>query len=450
MTTSKERKLRFLSRRDLNALPQIQRLDRERLEHMDVVARVLPFRTNNYVVEELIDWDEVPNDPMFQLTFPQPGMLSPAHLERMTSAVRGGDPARIRAAADAIRMELNPHPEGQLQNNVPCMDGEAVAGIQHKYRETCLVFPSAGQTCHAYCSFCFRWAQFVGIDDLKFATDEAMRFCEYIRRHHEITDVLITGGDPLVMRTDVLARYVEPLLRPEFDHVQTIRIGTKSLSFWPYRYLTERDSDALLRLFERIIDSGKHVALMAHFNHGQELSTDAVETAIARIQSTGAVVRTQAPLIRHINDDADVWADLWDRQVHLRCLPYYMFVERNTGARDYFKVPLYRAFEIYREAVTQVSGLARTARGPVMSALPGKVVIEGSARIGNEDVFVLSFLQARDPEWCKRPFFARFDPEACWLDDLRPAFGEPEFFHERPLRELLSRPRTAAVRELVS
>jgi len=442
MTTMNPRKLKFYTQRDIDTLPQLQRLPAERRAAMNVVAHVLPFRTNNYVVEELIDWSDVPDDPVFQLTFPQPEMLIPEHFDRMAAALNGsGNGTAVRGVADEIRRQLNPHPEGQLQNNVPLLGGRAVAGVQHKYRETCLVFPSAGQTCHAYCTFCFRWAQFVGLDDLKFATDEAMRFCEYLRRHREITDVLITGGDPMVMRADVLARYIEPLLTPAFDHIQTVRIGTKSLSFWPYRFLTDKDGDDLLRLFERIIAAGKHLAVMSHFNHDRELATPAVEQAIGRIRAAGAVIRTQAPLVRHINDDADVWARMWERQVHLGCCPYYMFVERNTGAREYFKLPLHRAFEIYRGAVTQLSGLARTARGPVMSALPGKVMIEGTAEINGEVVFVLSFLQARDPSWCKRPFFARFDETACWLDDLRPAFGAGEFFFEQPLRELLTEQR---------
>jgi hypothetical protein len=116
-----------------------------------------------------------------------------------------------------------------------------------------------------------------------------------------------------------------------------------------------------------------------------------------------------------------------------------MFVERDTGAQNYFKVPLYRGLEIYRDAIEQVSGLARTARGPVMSALPGKVVVDGVAEINGRQIFVLSFLQARDVSWCKRPFFAEFDPMASWVTNLRPAFGEPEFFFEQPLRELLER-----------
>jgi KamA family protein len=413
---------------------------------MEVVAHVLPFRANNYVVDELIDWDAVPDDPIFQLTFPQRGMLRPGHFQRMAAALaaqggtelcNGNGAAHVRAVANEIRRELNPHPQGQLQYNVPVMDGQSVPGVQHKYRETCLVFPSAGQTCHAYCSFCFRWAQFVGMPDLKLATDESMRFCDYLRRHREVTDVLLTGGDPMVMRTDVLARYIEPLLGREFDHIQSLRIGTKSLGYWPYRFLTDPDADELVRLLEKVVAAGKHLAFMAHFNHGRELSTIAVHRAVRRLISLGVVIRTQSPLVGHINDDPDVWARMWQAQVRMGCVPYYMFVERDTGAHQYFKIPLHRALQIYREAIGQVSGLARTARGPVMSATPGKVAVEGVAAIGGRPVFVLSFLQGRNAAWCKRPFFAEFDPAACWLSDLVPAFGEREFFYEAELRTLI-------------
>ena len=422
----------FYTLKDISTLPQLQNLPAATREAMQVVAHVLPFRTNNYVVEQLIDWSAAPDDPIFQLTFPQQGMLPGAKFDRMAKALRTADAA-------TIRQSLNPHPEGQKQYNVPSLDAVPVPGIQHKYRETVLVFPSAGQTCHAYCSFCFRWAQFVGLQDLKFATDESMTFQRYLRQHQEVTDVLFTGGDPMVMRTELVARYIEPLLAPEFDHIQTIRIGTKSLTFWPYRYTSDKDADDLLRLFERITAAGKNLAIMAHFNHHQELRTPVMREAAARVRSTGAVIRTQAPLVRNINDDATVWSTMWQQQVKLGMIPYYMFIERDTGAKAYFSVPLTRAVEIYRNAMSHVSGLARSAHGPVMSALPGKVCLHGVADVGGERVFVASFLQGRNASWCGRPFFAQFDNNSYWLNDLRPAFGESEFFYEGELRELLSR-----------
>lgn len=111
-------------------------------------------------------------------------------------------------------------------------------------------------------------------------------------------------------------------------------------------------------------------------------------------------------------------------------IPYYFFVARDTGAKHYFEISLARAYEIYQSAITRMPGLGRTVRGPSMSAGPGKVEIAGNAEVNGEIVFVLRFLQGRNPDWFYRPFFAKLDEEATWLDDLKPAFGEEKFFYE--------------------
>ncbi|MCC6621823.1 MAG: lysine 2,3-aminomutase [Deltaproteobacteria bacterium] len=434
-----KRRFRALQRQDLDDMACLDVLSSDERLAMKAVSAVLPFRVNPYVTEELIRWRDVPNDPIYQLTFPQPGMLDPADLARMIDLVRRDAPDdEVRAAARLIQARMNPHPAGQRELNVPRVDGRALPGMQHKYRETVLFFPSQGQTCHAYCTYCFRWAQFVGLDELRFASREVDGLVAYLRAHEEVSSVLVTGGDPLMMKTAVLARYVEPLLGPDLEHVTSLRIGTKAPAYWPQRFFADDDADELLRLFEAVVRSGKNLALMAHYSHPRELETPAAQAALRRIRETGAVVRCQAPLVRHVNDDARTWSELWRLQVQLGAVPYYMFVERDTGPKDYFAVPLARAVDIFREAFVQVSGLARTVRGPSMSATPGKVAVDGVARIGDEDVFVLRFLQARDPDWVGRPFFARFDPAATWLDQLRPVEPATEFFWEPGFRALLA------------
>ncbi|RMD50625.1 MAG: lysine 2,3-aminomutase [Ignavibacteria bacterium] len=435
---SNEGKLKFFGLRNLMDIPQLKILSPEERFGIYVAAHVFPFRTNSYVIDELINWNNVPDDPIFRLTFPSPEMLEIEEYNDLADLISSdADKEEIKAVVNRIRFKLNPHPAGQLIANVPVLDDERVQGVQHKYNETALIFPSNGQTCHAYCTFCFRWAQFTGMTDLKFATDEAKRYLDYIAEHKELTDVLITGGDPMIMTSKHLEAYIEPLLSTEFDHIKNIRIGSKSLSYWPYRFLTDKDSDAILRLFEKVVKSGKHLAFMAHFNHWVELSTPAVRKAIERLKNAGVEIRTQSPLIRNINDSADVWQRMWQEQVNLGLIPYYMFVERDTGAHHYFAVPLAEAVEIFRDAYSNVSGLARTVRGPSMSSTPGKVNIEGISEINGEKVFVLNFIQARNPEWLKRPFFAKYDTEATWLDELEPAF-EDEFFFEEELAEILA------------
>ncbi|MEU4516063.1 lysine 2,3-aminomutase [Nonomuraea wenchangensis] len=396
--------------------------DEERLK-VRAVATVLPFRTNAYVVDELIDWSAAPDDPIYRLVFPQADMLPAADVARLADLIKAEAPnAEVQAEANRVRAQLNPHPAGQKELNVPRIGDEPVLGMQHKYPETVLVFPKQGQTCHAYCTYCFRWAQFVGDADLKFASDDVDRMVDYIRRHPEVTSVLITGGDAMIMGEPVLRRYLEPLL--ELEQLESIRIGTKSLGYWPQRFTGDPDADDTLRLFERTVAAGKNLAFMAHFTHPRELDPPQVQAAVERIIGTGATIRTQAPLIRSINDDPAVWSSMWRRQLRMGMVPYYLFVERDTGPQDYFAVPLARAYEIFRDAYASVSGLCRTVRGPSMSATPGKVCVDGVMEVAGQQVFVLHFIQARDPSLVGRPFFARYDPEAVWLTDLRPAFEE--------------------------
>ena len=428
-------RMKFYGLRDLDSIPGLDRLSSDDRRALEVVAHVLPFRVNNYVLDELVDWDAAPDDPMFNLAFHRREMLSPRQFDVVDRALRPGAPAaELREAVRRVRLDMNPHPSGQLTHNVPLLDDEPVPGVQHKYRETVLVFPAKGQTCFSYCTFCFRWPQFVNMQELKFSTGRSGAYVDYLRGRPGVTDVLLTGGDPLIMNARALGEFLAPLLEPEFDHLRTIRIGSKVLSFWPYRFLSDEDSDDLLRLFERVAESGRHLALMAHFNHWRELGTGAVRRAARRVLDAGAQIRVQAPLLRGINDSAETWARLWEDEVACGMIPYYMFVERDTGPRAFFEVPLAEAFDVFRDAYARVSGIARTVRGPVMSAAPGKVQVDGVAEIGGRRVFQLSFLQGRNPDWVRRPFFAEYDARAVWLDGLKPAFGQRRFFYEKEAR----------------
>jgi L-lysine 2,3-aminomutase len=135
--------------------------------------------------------------------------------------------------------------------------------------------------------------------------------------------------------------------------------------------------------------------------------------------------------MRHINDDPAIWASMWRKQVDLGMIPYYMFIARNTGAQAYFSVSLVKAWRIFQKAYSTVSGVCRTVRGPSMSAKPGKIQILGAPVIRGEKTISLRFLQGRNPDWVQRPFFAKYDQHAIWLTDLRPAFGQQEFFFNR-------------------
>ena len=418
---------------------QLNKLPDDLKNEIEISGRILPFKTNNYIVNELIDWNNYETDPIFKLNFPGRQMLKPSHYTKLNSLIstKASDD-KIKNYLGIIWKELNPHPAGQLNLNVPFMNGEKLSGIQHKYKETVLFFPSQGQTCHAYCTFCFRWPQFIGKRELKFAMKETDMLIKYLKKNKQVSDLLITGGDPMVMGAAQLARYINAILDAGITHLKTIRIGTKSLGYWPYRFVSDPDTRQLLKLFRKITKAGKHLAIMAHINHPVELSTAIVRKAIKNLQKTGAQIRSQSPLLNQINANSNIWAKMWRDQVNLGIIPYYMFIARDTGAQKFFRVTLYESWKIFHDAYSQVSGLCRTVRGPSMSSGPGKIQIVGISDVRNEKVFTLRFIQARDSSWTNKPFFAKFDEHAYWLSDLKPAFGETEFFYEKEYQKLIN------------
>ncbi len=309
--------LKSYSLHNFKTIAQLENIPEDMLEAIEIVGRVLPFKTNNYVIDELIDWSQPESDPIFTLNFPRAEMLDRKHYQTLKKMINEGVEKQVLdKKIHEIRLELNPNPAGQEQN-VPTMNEIKLKGIQHKYPETVLFFPSQGQTCHAYCTFCFRWPQFTGMSGLKFAMKEVDLLMKYLQIHKQVSDVLFTGGDPMTMNSKTLRAYIEPLLEPGYEHIRTIRIGTKSLAYWPYRYLTDPDSEDIIALFKKIVASGKNLSIQAHFNHPTELSTEAVKNAIAVIRSTGAQIRTQSPLLKHINEFSSVVADTAkNRTVH--------------------------------------------------------------------------------------------------------------------------------------
>ncbi len=428
------RRFRAYSAKHLDDLVARAGLDPAERLAVRAVATVLPFRTNDYVVESLIDWDAAPDDPIYRLVFPQADMLSAEDIAPIADLLAGqASPREIQAAAHAVRMRLNPHPAGQLALNIPAVGEEPLPGVQHKYPETVLVFPKQGQTCHAYCTYCFRWAQFVDEPDLKMATDDIDRVADYLRAHPEVTSVLITGGDPMIMGAGVLRRYIEPLLGPGLEHIESVRIGTKSLAYWPQRFVTDPDADDTMRLFEEVEQ------------RRQDAGPDGALLASARARAAdGRGGRAPDPgRGRHHPHPGPADPDHQRRRPTPgpRCggpscgwawCPTTCSWSATPGPQGYFAVPLARAAEIFRDAYSGVSGLCRTVRGPSMSATPGKVCVDGVAEIAGEKVFALHMIQARDPSLVGRPFFARYDPQAVWLSDLEPAFGSGFPFDQVP------------------
>ncbi len=372
------RRVRYL--RDVNRLTNIPPAERAKLKR---VAQRYVFRANDYYLG-LINWDD-PADPIKQLIIPREeeladwGVLDPCN-ERSVTVARG---------------------------------------VQHKYPHTVLLL--CNEVCGAYCRYCFRKRLFMDENDE--ATLDVTKGLAYIADNPKVTNVLLTGGDPLLMSTRRLVEVLEGLRT--VPHVEIIRIGSKLPAFNPWR-LT--DDPKLQAAFRRFSTPQKRVYLVAHFDHPRELTEAAVEGIDCFIRN-GVICVNQCPLIRGVNDDPEVLANLFRRLSYIGCPPYYVFQGRPTAGNEPYRVPIVRGWQIFNEALRRGSGLAQRARF-VMSHESGKVEV---LAVDAHHIY-LRYHRAKDPAKRGQFMIYRRDDEACWPDELVPAagLGAPRFAPSSP------------------
>ncbi len=360
----------------------------------DILSSVFHFKVNSYVLEKLIDWNNIPADPIYKLVFPRREMLNSLDFEHLSLLYEAGLPKdTFLPFVNGIRNKMMPKMKSADSSHPDFFD-KRLRGVTRNFKTIVSLYPAPMmKTCHSYCSYCFRWIMFNNPeiqDHSSYANPEHP--VSYIRSLPEVTDVLFTGADPLVLQSSVLKSYIDPIL--DIDTVKVIRIGTKSLAWWPYRFTQDRDAAALLDLFRYIKSRGKHLNICAHFTHANELATDEVKEAIERIRETGAVIRCQGPLVKDINDSVNALSTLWSEQVKLGLVPYYLFVEANHNVENCFRIPLAQSLKLFQEAQSITTGLARTIRGPVFMNDHFRILIDGTMEIDHKKYFVLKNLQS--------------------------------------------------------
>jgi len=382
----------FTSQSFLNS-NYFEKLPIEEQQLFKVLTKIFHFKVNNYVLEHLIDWDNIPEDPMYRLTFPRKEMLNPVNFEQLNKVVQSGDTPELIAFVNQLKKKMFPH-INYHENCLPIVDNKLVKGIYHLFKNTLALFPSPTlRTCHSYCTYCFRWVAFNDTEMQNDSSyDDPLVPIDYIKQEKDITDVVLSGADPMVLPAKILQKYIEPLL--DIEHLQVITINTKALAWWPYRFTEDKNAQELLELCKYIRSRGKHLNILAHFTHPRELEHPEVKKAADNILATGTVIRCQAPVVRGINDSAAVWAELWTRQVQLGMVPFYMLMELDHNQESGFHIPPSEALSIFKEAQSLTSGMAKTVHGPCFINDILRVSIEGQIELNNETHFVLKCLQA--------------------------------------------------------
>ncbi len=363
----------------VDELDNIVALTKKERNDMEQVCETFPFRVNDYYLS-LIDWKD-DRDPLKKIVIPDPREL------------KGGG-------------SLDPSSE---------KDYTKLPGVQHKYSQTGLLLLS--DICGGICRFCFRKRLFVNKE--RETVKDICPGLEYIRTHREITNVLLTGGDPFSLETS----HLEPILKElrEIKHVNIIRIGSKMPAYNPYRFLND---PALMDILSRYSTLEKRIYVMAHYNHPREMTHQSME-AIAQLQQSGVVVVNQTPLLNEVNSDPGIFTDLFRKLSFAGISPYYVFQCRPSLGNRFFQIPVERSYEIIQQAWQRCSGLAKRARF-VMSHATGKIEVVGKTAT---HVF-MRYHQAAEPGDIGKTLVYRSNPMARWFDDY---LHQPDH-----IRELLS------------
>lgn len=412
----------------------------------ELFVEVYRFKVSRHALNS-INWKSHQRDSMFQLMFPQPGMMKKELLDAYTAAASPEE--RTRIASEYVH-RTNPHDGHQLLNKpwIEQDDGgiDIVEGSQHKYPQCQLVFDRTTQECFAFCTYCFRHAQIRGDEDM-FVQEDVAQIHTYLRDHPEVTDLLITGGDAGYMPVERLRQYVMPIIEDRrLLHVRTVRLGSRMLTYQPEKILT-RQYEKMLALFDVLHDNGVQLSWMAHFSTPRELLNPSTIAAIRRLQRHGVVVRSQSPIMNHISlftDDrgnvdvqrsAQNWIDLANVLATLLVRFHSMYCARTTGEHHYFSAPLADIEKIANLVYRSLSSLNRPSRYITMTTSAGKVSILGTAEVGGQTAFALKFNESRNMAWMDRVFLAKYDCQTNRVDFLTP-FDTSEFFFEKELHEI--------------
>ena len=360
----------------LTKIEQLEQLSEQERIRLKKVAETFSFRSNDYYLS-LINWDD-PDDPIRKIIIPHShelekwGRLDPSDEESYT----------------------------------------IIPGLEHKYHSTALLLIS--NVCEGICRYCFRKRVF--IDPQRTYLRDTAAAMQYITEHKEITNVLLTGGDPLVLKTSKLDNIIRQLR--EIEHVQIIRIGTKMPAFNPYRII---EDSALLEMISNYTTEEKKIYIMTHFVHPREL-TDVAIKSVNLLQKAGALLANQTPLIRGVNSNPEVLAELLGKLSFIGAIPYYIFQCRPAIGNKAYSVPIEKGYEIVEQAKSQVSGLAKRARY-TMSHTTGKIEILGKTK----EFVYFKYHRAANDQDSGRFLVFKSNPNAYWFDDY------DEVVHDCPI-----------------
>lgn len=252
---------------------------------------------------------------------------------------RKGDPIWKQCVPDALEIEL------RTGRKDPLLEGKysPIEGLFHRYRNRVLL--TVSNVCAGYCRFCTRKRN-LGRGEKVLKERDLKRAFRYIKWRGSIRDVILSGGDPLILEDEKIEYYLKNLRR--IKHVQVIRIDSRTPCVLP-----QRITPKLCHMLKKY----SPIYFNTHFNHFQEITKESIAAANMLVDS-GVVLGNQTVLMAGVNDDARVLKRLFEELLKMRIRPYYMYIPDAVRGTYHFRVSIAKSLKIMRELIGHTSGLA--------------------------------------------------------------------------------------------
>ena len=445
-TSEKNRYTGIEGFREIIAVLNENGIDIGYIEERELFINVYRFLATKHILNT-INWKEFQKDSVFQLVFPQPGMMKPDLIAAYHAAKTEEEKQQI--CEDYIH-KTNPHDGKQLLNKAYFDNGdgdfEILDGSQHKYPQCFLIFDKTTQSCFAFCNYCFRHAQVRGDEDM-FIQDDVAQVHKYLKEHKEVTDILLTGGDGGYMPYERLKEYLLPLTTdPELSHIRNIRLASRALTFDP-QMVIRPSYDKTLGLIKELVENGIQMVWMGHFSSPKELMNLTTIAAIRRLKAAGMTVKSQSPIMKHISlfpdetgkIDIDKSAQNWIDLGHLLMMQgvgfHSMYCARPTGEHHYFTAPLADINKVFSKIYRSLPSIGRPSRYISMTSSAGKSSMLGTVDVNGKKAFAIKFNEARNMEWMDKVYLAEYDENENTIEKLKP-FGGGEYFFTEELHAI--------------
>ncbi len=271
-----------------------------------------------------------------------PDTKLPDHILNLIKSLSGAEKDAITRQYIADKAELNILDD---ENSDPIGDEihSPINGIIHRYPDRVLF--KVSNVCDAYCRYCFR-RDMVGVGFAYLSEDDFNRAIEYIKAQKQVWEVILSGGDPLILSARHLSKIFDAL--DEIEHVKIIRIHTRIPVSNPLKI-----NDTLLSVFK---SSSKAVHIVLHVNHEAEI-TDDVRAIIFKFRQSNCSILSQSVLLNGVNDDANTLESLFKKLISMHVKPYYLHHLDRAKGTSHFRVSIKRGQEIMKELQGRVSGI---------------------------------------------------------------------------------------------